>query len=146
MKTLYSSRQTLHALLFTLLVLTSCQKADENGAFDGNWQMTEWRDNATGNILATKDIRPIYYAVKLNILQMREYGKPYETWHLTYFHRANDSLYIDKVFHRPHDTVEPIDSLAVYGCAPEGRYAFVSLTHDDLILRNSLYTLTFRKH
>ena len=126
--------------------LSSCDKLDENGAFDGNWQMTEWRDNATNHVLADRYTKRIYYAVKLNIIQMRDYSKPYDTWHLSYFHRSNDSLYINKVYHRPFDREEPVDSLALYGCAPEGRYAFIKLTHDDMILRNSLYTLTFRKY
>lgn len=134
------------AFVSMLCTITACDKLDENGDFDGNWQMTEWRDNATQAILATKYTHRIYYAVKLNILQMREYGKPYDTWHLAYFHCSDDSLYIDKVFHRPFDIEEPVDSLAIYGCAPEGRYAFIKLTKDDMILRNSLYTLTFRKY
>ena len=133
-------------VLAMFIMFTSCDKTDENGDFDGNWQMIEWRENATNHIIATRYTQRIFYAVKLNILQMREYGKPYDTWNLSYFHCKNDSLYIDKVFHRPFDREETVDSLAVYGCAPEGRYAFIKLTKDDMILRNSLYTLTFRKY
>ena len=141
----YCLQFIVYSLLFTFS-LSSCDKLDENGAFDGNWQLTEWRDNATNHVLADRYTKRIYYAVKLNIIQMRDYSKPYDTWHLSYFHRSNDSLYIDKVYHRPFDREEPVDSLALYGCAPEGRYAFIKLTHDDMILRNSLYTLTFRKY
>ena len=142
-----TNRQILMPLLCLLVSLsTSCNKVDENGDFDGNWQMTEWRSNATGEVLATRYTRRIFYAVKLNILQMRDHDLTYDTWHLSYFHRANDSLYIDKVYHRPFDKEENVDSLAIYGCAPEGSFAFLKLTHDDMILRNSLYTLTFRKY
>ena len=52
--------------------LFSCDKLDENGAFDGNWQLTEWRDNATNHVLADRYTKRIYYAVKLNIIQMRD--------------------------------------------------------------------------
>ncbi|MBO4564437.1 MAG: lipocalin-like domain-containing protein [Bacteroidaceae bacterium] len=143
-----SFKHTLTPLLclLTCLLSTSCNKMDENGDFDGNWQMTEWRSNADNHVIGTKYTFRIYYAVKLNVLQMRDYERPYDTWHLSYFHMTNDSLYIDKVFHRPFDTEEPVDSLAIYGCAPEGRYAFLKLTKDNMILRNSLYTLTFRKY
>ena len=144
--TVFSMTLSLTLTLSLSFSLSSCDKLDENGAFDGNWQMTEWRDNATNHVLADRYTKRIYYAVKLNIIQMRDYSKPYDTWHLSYFHRSNDSLYIDKVYHRPFDREEPVDSLALYGCAPEGRYAFIKLTHDDMILRNSLYTLTFRKY
>lgn len=133
-------------LLFPWILATSCDKTDENGDFDGNWQMTEWRSNATNDIIGTRFTHRIFYAVKLNILQMRDYENSYDTWHLSYFHCKGDSLYIDKVFHRPFDRVENVDSLAKYGCAPEGRYVFVKLTKDDMILKNSLYTLTFRKY
>ena len=137
-------------IIFFLVALvqmnSSCNKTDENGDFDGNWQMTEWRSNADGTIIGTRYTHKIYYAVKLNILQMRDYDKPYDTWHFCEFHKTSDSLYIDKVYHRPFDKEEPVDSLAIYGCAPEGRYAFLKLTKDDMILRNSLYTLTFRKY
>ena len=138
---------SLFTMLFSCVVLNvSCNKNDENGDFDGNWQMTEWKRNDTEEVIGTRYTQRIYYAVKLNIIQMRDYDKPYDTWHLAYFHCSNDSLYIDKVFHRPFDTVEPIDSLACYGCAPEGRYAFIKLTSDDMILCNSRFTLTFRKY
>ncbi len=146
MKDIKHTLTIVFCILSPWILSLSCNKTDENGDFDGNWQMTEWLSNADGTIIGTRYTHRIFYAVKLNILQMRDYNKDYDTWHLSYFHKTNDSLYIDKVYHRPLDREEPIDSLAIYGCAPEGRYAFLKLTKDDMILRNSLYTLTFRKY
>lgn len=126
--------------------LTSCDKHDINGKWDGNWQLLEWRENSTGNILATNYNRKLFYAVKLNLLQMIDYERPYDTFHLCYFHYTSDSLYIDKAFQRPFDKEVPVSALSIYGCAPEGRYAINQLTHSTLVLQNSLYTLSFRKY
>jgi len=141
-----SQRWLLLAVVVASIMMAACNKTDENGALDGNWQMVEWRDHQTNKIIATRYSRQIYYAVKLNLIQMMEIGQPYDTFHLAYFHQTADSLYIDQVFQRPFDTIVPKDSLYRYGGAPEGRYAIIQLTHDNMVLRNSLWQLSFRKY
>lgn len=132
-------------LLF-LLLLTACDKTDVNGDLDGNWQLTSWVDRLTGDTLATNHNRRIYYTVKYDILQTRDLDRPYDTFHLSYFHYTNDSLFIDRTFHRPFDTEEPLDSLTQYGCTPDGKFAIITLTSKRLVLSNDQNELTFRKY
>ena len=138
------TRNTL--LLLLTLVLAACDKTDVNGDLDGNWQLTSWVDRQSGDTVATNHNRRIYYTVKYDILQTRDLDKGYDTFHLSYFHYTRDSLFIDRTFHRPFDTEEPIDSLARYGCTTDGKFAIKTLTGKRLVLSNDQSELTFRKY
>lgn len=141
-------KMTRIAVVAIILIMctASCDKTDINGDLDGNWQLIEWRDNATQSIVATNMNRRIYYTIKYNILQTKDVDESYDTFYLSYFHYTNDSLFIDRTFHRPFDTEEPIDSLIKYGCPPDGKFAITTLTSDRLVLSCSKSRLTFRKY
>lgn len=133
-------------IILILLLLTACDKTDVNGDLDGNWQLTLWVDRQTGDTVATNHSRRIYYTVKYNILQTRDLDKAYDTFHLSEFHYTQDSLFVDRTFHRPFDTEEPLDSLVQYGCTPDGKFAITTLTGKRLVLSNDRNELTFRKY
>ncbi len=140
-------RKVIVAIIIILIMcLESCDKTDVNGDLDGNWQLIEWKDNATQSIVATNMSRRIYYTIKYNILQTKDIDASYDTFHLSYFHYTNDSLFIDKTFRRPFDTEEPLDSLVKYGCPADGKFAITTLTGNKLVLSCPNSRLTFRKY
>ena len=55
---------TSFLLFLVFAAFASCAKMDDNGDLGGQWQLTEWRDKATGAIKATKETG-IYYALQL---------------------------------------------------------------------------------
>ena len=100
-------------LLFSLL-LTSCFRTETNGEFGGNWQMTEWIDNADQSVYATNQTLPLYYTVHRDLIKFQDMSSPTSTYYLATFHRTADSLVLEKVFDSPIDTIVPFHQLNVY--------------------------------
>lgn len=126
-----------------ILSINSCDKLDCNGDLDGMWQMTQWKEKKTGNIRATNEDN-IYYHVKLELMKMQKIGYPYV--YLTTFHYTKDSIYIDKVYSQPFDSICTYDSLACFGVTNEGSFQINSLNSKHMELENDLYILNFRKY
>lgn len=133
-------------ILLATVCLTSCNKNDENGYLDGNWQLVSWEDNTSHTIIATNNTTKIYYTIKLDILQIRNINDSYDTFFLSYFHYTTDSLFVGKTFLRPYDKEVKLDSLGKYGCTTDGKFAIKTLTKNQLVLLNTKYLLTFRKY
>lgn len=148
MKTDYKQKATCRhiicLLLFTVVFLVSCNKMDENGALDGNWQMTEWRSASGDSIVATNESLHLYYTVKLNLLKFQIFSRP-STYVHTYFRHTGDSLIVTQAFSRPFDDVVPFDSLSAYGCPPDGRFHVDHLSHSTMVLSSSMGRMQFRK-
>jgi len=132
-------------LLITVICMTACNKMDENGALDGNWQLTEWRTATGDSIIATNHTRKIYYTVKYDILKFQDMLDASNYHCLAYFRHQADTLVVERAFSQPFDDVIPLDSLANYGCPANGRYLIRRLTHEHLVLSSDLGVLTFRK-
>ena len=132
-------------LLFSLL-LTSCFRTETNGEFGGNWQMTEWIDNADQSVYATNQTLPLYYTVHRDLIKFQDMSSPTGTYYLATFHRTADSLVLEKVFDSPIDTIVPFHQLNVVGIDSTGRFYMSELTNNKMTLKNHLYTIRFRKY
>ena len=137
---------TTASIIIVMTIFLSCDKMDENGALDGNWQLTEWRDAETDSIIATRYTYKLYYTVKLNLIKFQDMGHIASPFCLAYFRHKGDSLMIDRAFIRPDDTDIPLDSLGKYGCPADGKFTILKLTHDNMTLKSELGTLHFRKY
>lgn len=133
-------------MIMLALTIVSCDKMDENGKLDGYWQLTEWKDNASGEIIHTNYDSKIFYTIKLELIKMQDATDVRNPMFLSYFHYTTDSLYLDRSFLRPFDDEVPFDSLECVGCSPSGKYAINLLTSRHLTLSNELFTLKFRKY
>ncbi len=138
--------KTIYKLLVTMTVacMIACNKMDENGALDGNWQLTEWRTANGDSILATNRSCKIYYTFKLDLMKFQNMNDN-NYYCLAYFRHQADTLVVERAFSQPFNDVIPFDSLANYGCPADGRYIINQLTHQRLVLCSSVGTLTFRK-
>lgn len=131
-------------ILLSIICLTACDKMDTNGALDGNWQLTEWKD-ADGNIIADNH-SGIYWTIKLNLIQIRQIYKSVN--YLSYFSHTGDNLILTEVHITPLDELVQLPDSAIahdYGVTGKGQFAIKRLTNDNLILENDEYTFNFRK-
>lgn len=134
------------AFAFAMIVMASCGKMDKNGKLDGNWQMVEWRDNATGNLLKDNSAQ-LFYTVKLELIQLQDKNSgamPY----LAYFTHKGDSLLLGKVFKKLNntDSLASYSDLRQYGVSSDGKFFVELLTDEHMVLKNSTNTLKFRKY
>ena len=136
----------LHSSFFILLLLTSCFRTETNGEFGGNWQMTEWIDNADQSVYATNQTLPLYYTVHRDLIKFQDMSSPTSTYYLATFHRTADSLVLEKVFDSPIDTIVPFHQLNAVGIDSTGRFYMSELTNNKMTLKNHLYTIRFRKY
>ena len=129
-----------------ICILCSCDKLDENGNLDGNWQLTEWRDLKTDEVLETNETSKIYYTVKLNLLKMQDFSlRVSATTYNSQFCVRGDSLVLTQSYSRPLDNIVAFDSLAAYGCPADGRFKISTLTSTSLVLQTDNSRLSFRK-
>ena len=136
----------IHCILLILLTsLSSCDewKWDENGDLDGMWQMTEWRDKATGNIIATNE-DGIYYSFQLKLMKFQQTGS--DTYHLSYFTHAGNQLIVGKTIVWPDDEECPLTDLAQYGVPSNGLFNIDALSKKRMQLSTDDAKLTFRKY
>lgn len=139
------ARHILSVLCIIASSIMSCDKLDENGLLDGNWQMTEWRTTDGNAIIATNNTLHLYYTVKLNLLKFQIFGAE-QTYVLAYFRHTADSLIVTQAFARPYDDDLPLDSLSIYGCPSDGRFHITHLNHNTLVLQSQDAILSFRKY
>ena len=136
----------IHCILLILLTsLSSCDewKWDENGDLDGMWQMTEWRDKATGNIIATNE-DGIYYSFQLKLMKFQQTSS--DTYHLSYFTHAGNQLIVGKTIVWPDDEECPLTDLVQYGVPADGRFNIDALSKSRMQLSTDDVKLTFRKY
>ena len=132
-----------------VLAISSCDKMENAGDLAGNWQLTSWTDNATGAVKAD-NTKQIFYTVKRELLQIQKH----ETGHqdnfacLCLYQHKGDSLILTKAFQNKAntDSLVAFSYLAKYGVAADGRFHIDLLNDDNMVLRNSENTLSFRKY
>lgn len=123
----------------------SCENRHEtNGEFAGMWQMTQWRQNETGKILATQ-ADGIYYCVQLSLMKFQFAGHVND-YYLAQFTHTKDSLIINKVYNYPADTICPISVLSKYAVPDDGKFHIEILNSSNMVLSSKESTLTFRKY
>lgn len=135
-----------HFILFSMVLLLCCcdgMKWDENGDLDGMWQMTEWRDNHTGNIVKTnKD--GYYYCFQLKLLKFQEKDKG--SHYLSHFKRTGNSLLVEAPVFYPDEEKRPMEELAKYGIPSNGRLTIDLLNSERLQLSTEDAVMLFRKY
>ena len=140
-------RNTLSYTLLCALCLTlftACDsKWDKNGDLDGMWQLTEWRDKATDQVVKTND-DSIYYCVQLNLIKFQRGSR--EQNYLSYFTYTDDSLFIGKTVAWPSDRVSPLTELAKYGVPSNGKFHIDGLNSKHMVLSSNDVILRFRKY
>ena len=129
----------------TLLLLHSCDrwKWDENGDLDGLWQMTEWRDKSTHDIIKDKH-DSLYYSFQLNIMKLQYTNKA--TCYHSYFTRTDAELIIGKTILYPTDEERPLTDLTPYGVPTDGHFHIDVLNSKDMVLSSPSAIITFRKY
>ncbi len=135
-----------YTLLCTLCLtlFTACDsKWDKNGDLDGMWQLTEWREKATNQVVKTND-DSIYYCVQLNLIKFQRGSR--EQHYLSYFTHTEDSLFIGKTVSWPSDKVSPVTDLKFYGIPSDGRLRIDALNRNRMVLSCEQWTLSFRKY
>ncbi|MCI6823646.1 MAG: lipocalin-like domain-containing protein [Bacteroidales bacterium] len=145
-------------LLFVFAAFASCAKMDDNGDLGGQWQLTEWRDKATGEIKATNETG-IYYAFQLDLMQFRRIDKGY--YYLARFYNRGDSLLLGDIYSWGKELAEteegvgngtmekkaaPAELTEDFGVSPDGKFAIETLNSSTLVLSNGQALLKFRKY
>ena len=143
------NKNSIYLLFGLVLTIIGCGKMDTNGTLDGNWQMTEWIDNSTKEVVKDKNAQ-LFYTIKLELLQMQDKSREsVETMpYLAYFDHRGDSLILGKVFKKMNntDTLVTFSDVQKLGVAPDGKFFIELLTDEHMVLRNNINTLKFRKY
>ena len=149
---------TSFLLFIVFAAFASCAKMDDNGDLGGQWQLTEWRDKATGAIKATNETG-IYYAFQLELMQMRRIDKGY--YYLARFYNRGDSLLLGDIYSwgkelaeteggvgngTTEKKAEPAELTDDFGVSPDGKFAIETLNSSTLVLSNEQVRLKFRKY
>lgn len=129
--------------LALVATLAACSKMDDNGDLGGTWQLTSWMTKADSAIVAT-NADAIYYYFQGELMKTQKLGE--EVYYLAQFHYTADSLYVDKIYMAPFDSIVPPDSLSRYGFTSSGAFHFDVLTGKSMVLSNEDNVLTFRKY
>ena len=123
---------------------TACEsKWDENGDLDGMWQLTEWRDRASGAVVKT-NADSVYYCVQLKLIKFQNMAQT--SYYLCYFTQTSDSLVIGKVTTWPANEEKTFAELAPYGVPANGRFHIDALSKKRMRLSSNAAFLTFRKY
>lgn len=132
----------LFALALTSLLLVSCAKMDDSGDFGGYWQMLTMERLADGEIVLT-NADGVFYGVHSNTMKLTRPGEPI---FLATYEVSGDSLRLTTIYKRPHDEVMPPTELAPMGVDETGSFKVEHISSDRMVLKNTLYRLSFRKY
>lgn len=114
----------------TLLLLSACQKADDNGDLGGFWKLLKIEDLATSEITDTKNVDR-FWAIQLDLLSINGcYGR---------FQYAGDSLFVQMI-HVPEEAKD----FGLYNPKDE-RFGVNHLDRNRMVLQSEFAILTFRK-
>ena len=123
-------KKALYIILCATL-LTSCQKADDNGDLGGWWKLLQIEELEDGTII-DKSNEDCFWAIQLRLLVTNNGGKGR-------FQHIGDSLFIQL-----QDI--PLDSKAVGFYNPKNeRFGVNTLTGKRMILQSEKVVLKFRK-
>ena len=123
-------KKALYIILCATL-LTSCQKADDNGDLGGWWKLLQIEELEDGTIIDKRN-EDCFWAIQLRLLVTNNGGKGR-------FQHIGDSLFIQL-----QDI--PLDSKAVGFYNPKNeRFGVNTLTGKSMILQSEKVVLKFRK-
>lgn len=114
----------------TLLLLSACQKADDNGDLGGFWKLLKIEDLATSEITDTKNVDR-FWAIQLDLLSINgNYGR---------FQHAGDSLFVQMI-----NVPDNAKKFGLYNPKDE-RFGVNHLDRNRMVLQSEFAILTFRK-
>lgn len=129
------------------LMFVSCDKIDDLGGLEGQWQMTEWVD-ATGQLYATQEIQ-IYYRFQLGLIAFHKVSHPDGFIHAR-FENKDGAIRIYSPFEyggAGHSNILSMATLQKYGVPQNGMMKIEELTSSKLVLSSpDVGTLSFRKY
>lgn len=128
-------------------MFVSCDKIDDLGGLEGQWQMTEWVD-ATGQLYATQEIQ-IYYRFQLGLIAFHKVSHPDGFIHAR-FENKDRAIRIYSPFEyggAGHSNILSMATLQKYGVPQNGMMKIEELTSSKLVLSSpDVGTLSFRKY
>ena len=131
-------------LVCCTLLFSSCKMADENGDLDGMWQLTEWRDKATNQVIKT-NANGLYYSFQKKVMMFQQ--APQESHYLSHFTHTGNELVVGKTIFWPDETERPLTELtAKFGVPADGRFHIDVLTSTRMQLSTDAHVLQFRKY
>lgn len=137
----------LISLCVFCLLLVSCDKNDDLGGLEGQWQLTEWVDS-DGQFYASLDIQ-IYYRFQLGLIDFHKVSLPDGFSHAR-FETKSGVIRIYSPFEYAaagHSNILPMTTLQKYGVPQDGMMKIEELTSSKLVLSNpDVGTLSFRKY
>ena len=121
-------------IIYTLLcaaLLTSCQKADDNGDLGGFWKLLRIEELSCDTII-DKSGEDRFWSIQLRMITTNNGGKGR-------FQHIDDSLFVQML-------QKPVDGKAVGMYNPSNeRFGVNKLTNRSMILQSEKVRLTFRK-
>ena len=128
-------------ILLAVALVTSCQKADDNGDLGGFWKLLEIEDVAPGVVENTKEYKR-FWCVQLDLLATM--SEDDDSYNCNYggkgrFQHVGDSLFIQMIEKRTDLT-----KVGIFNPENE-RFGVVLLNRDKMILRSDKVQLSFRK-
>lgn len=129
------------------LMFVSCDKIDDLGGLEGQWQMTEWVD-ADGQLYATQEIQ-IYYRFQLGLIAFHKVSHPDGFIHAC-FENKDGVIRVYSPFEYAgagHSNILSMVTLQKYGVPQNGMMKIEELTSRKLVLSSpDVGTLSFRKY
>lgn len=137
----------LTSLCVFCLMFVSCDKIDDLGGLEGQWQMTEWVD-ADGQLYATQEIQ-IYYRFQLGLIAFHKVSHPDGFIHAC-FENKDGVIRVYSPFEYAgagHSNFLSMVTLQKYGVPQNGMMKIEELTSSKLVLSSpDVGTLSFRKY
>lgn len=128
-------------------MFVSCDKIDDLGGLEGQWQLTEWID-AGGQLYANQDIQ-IYYRFQLGLIAFHKVSQPDGFVHAR-FENKDGAIRIYSPFEyggAGHSNILSMATLQKYGVPQNGMMKIEELTSSKLVLSSpDVGTLSFRKY
>lgn len=123
-------KRSIFIILFSSLLLCSCQKEDKNGDFGGMWKLLEI-EKYDGTITNTKE-QHFFWCVQLKLISIgSQYGR---------FQNNGDSLFIQMI----DPKCPSLKRYGVYNNSNE-RFEIIKLNRSRMTLKSDSVKLQFRK-
>ena len=123
-------KRLIYILLCSTLI-TSCQKADDNGDLGGFWKLLQIDEIANDTIIDKRN-EDRFWAIQLKMITTNNGGKGR-------FQHTGDSLFV-QMLQRPADP----KAVGLYNHEDE-RFEVIILTRNSMVLRSKDAVLTLRK-
>lgn len=136
-------KKILPLLIITILVVTSCDKAFENGDLDGMWRLLKVDSEE-----ASYEPESIYYSFQRHLVQIsKHYDTEFPLRYLGNLHYRGDTISMSRFINFPYETQTPtIEELKEFYIYSDSTAFIINTLNDEiLIMRNSGKTYTLRR-